>query len=123
MNGPLDSPYDELMASAQTQEESLEAVQWVALIAESSHSQGGSSLEVLEDQSVLASGANPSHDVYTLEFARFVQTFRKIAVPEEFRYLFFIAGGALVGVLAALLKFMEDSWQVSIIPDMVLTAN
>jgi uncharacterized oligopeptide transporter (OPT) family protein len=30
----------------------------------------------------------------------------------------FIAGGALVGVLAALLKFIEDSWQVSIIPDM-----
>ena len=31
----------------------------------------------------------------------------------------FIAGGALVGVLAALLKFIEDSWRVSIIPDLV----
>lgn len=31
----------------------------------------------------------------------------------------FIAGGALVGVLAALLRFIEDSWQVSIIPDLV----
>jgi putative OPT family oligopeptide transporter len=31
----------------------------------------------------------------------------------------FIAGGALVGVLAALLRFIEDSWQVSVIPDLV----
>jgi putative OPT family oligopeptide transporter len=31
----------------------------------------------------------------------------------------FIAGGALVGVLAALLRFIEDSWQVSFIPDLV----
>jgi hypothetical protein len=30
----------------------------------------------------------------------------------------FIAGGALVGVLAALLKFVEDSAKVSIIPDL-----
>jgi len=30
----------------------------------------------------------------------------------------FIAGGALVGVLAALLKFLEDSAKVSIIPDL-----
>lgn len=31
----------------------------------------------------------------------------------------FIAGGALVGVLAALLRFVEDSWKVMIIPDLV----
>jgi putative OPT family oligopeptide transporter len=31
----------------------------------------------------------------------------------------FIAGGALVGVLAALLRFIEDSWKVTIIPDLV----
>jgi len=30
----------------------------------------------------------------------------------------FIAGGALVGVLAALLKFVEDSAKVSIVPDL-----
>ncbi len=30
----------------------------------------------------------------------------------------FIAGGALVGVLAALLRFIEDSWRVSIVPDL-----
>jgi L-lysine 6-transaminase len=34
-------------------------------------------------------------DVYSREFAGFVKTFREIAVPPEFRYLFFIAGGAL----------------------------
>jgi putative OPT family oligopeptide transporter len=31
----------------------------------------------------------------------------------------FIAGGALVGVLAALLRFVEDSWKVSLVPDLV----
>ncbi len=31
----------------------------------------------------------------------------------------FIAGGALVGVLAALIRFIEDSWKISMIPDLV----
>jgi putative OPT family oligopeptide transporter len=35
----------------------------------------------------------------------------------------FIAGGALVGVLAALLKFAEDSWRISIIPDLTRWAT
>ncbi|MBP1624346.1 MAG: putative rane protein, partial [Acidobacteria bacterium] len=35
----------------------------------------------------------------------------------------FIAGGALVGVLAALLRFIEDSWKVSIIPDLTKIAG
>lgn len=40
--------------------------------------------------------ANPANsDIYSREFAGFVKTFREIAVPDEFRYLFFIAGGAL----------------------------
>lgn len=40
--------------------------------------------------------ANPANsDVYSREYAGFVQTFRDIAVPSAFRYLFFIAGGAL----------------------------
>jgi L-lysine 6-transaminase len=34
-------------------------------------------------------------DVYSREYAGFVRTFREIAVPDEFRFLFFIAGGAL----------------------------
>ena len=40
--------------------------------------------------------ANPANsDVYTPEYAAFVRTFREIAVPDDFRYLFFVAGGAL----------------------------
>ena len=40
--------------------------------------------------------SNPANsDIYSQEFAAFVETFRQIAVPDEFRYLFFIAGGAL----------------------------
>ncbi len=43
-----------------------------------------------------ASLANPANsDVYSPEYAAFVDTFRRVAVPDEFRYLFFIAGGAL----------------------------
>ena len=40
--------------------------------------------------------ANPANsDIYSREFAGFVKTFRELAVPDEFRHLFFIAGGAL----------------------------
>ena len=34
----------------------------------------------------------------------------------------FIAGGALVGVLAALLRFIEDAWRVSLVPDLTRVA-
>ena len=55
----------------------------------------------MEDEgfrSSLMAGAlsNPANaDIYSREYAAFVKTFREIAVPEDFRYLFFIAGGAL----------------------------
>jgi L-lysine 6-transaminase len=40
--------------------------------------------------------ANPANsDVYSRELAGFVDTFRRVAVPEAFRHLFFIAGGTL----------------------------
>ena len=40
--------------------------------------------------------ANPTNsDMYSREFAAFVKTFRALAVPAEFRYLFFVAGGGL----------------------------
>ena len=39
---------------------------------------------------------NPTNsDIYTTEMAEFVDTFGKIAVPDYFKHLFFIAGGAL----------------------------
>jgi len=40
--------------------------------------------------------ANPANsDMYSQQFAAFVQTFRELAVPDGFEYLFFVAGGAL----------------------------
>ncbi len=40
--------------------------------------------------------ANPANsDIYTRQFAAFVETFRELAVPQGFKHLFFIAGGAL----------------------------
>jgi L-lysine 6-transaminase len=40
--------------------------------------------------------ANPANsDIYTAEYAAFVDTFARLAVPDELRYLFFVAGGAL----------------------------
>jgi L-lysine 6-transaminase len=40
--------------------------------------------------------SNPANsDIYSRQFAAFVKIFRELAVPAEFRHLFFIAGGAL----------------------------
>jgi L-lysine 6-transaminase len=40
--------------------------------------------------------ANPANsDVYSPEFAGFVETFRRLAMPEPFAHVFFVAGGAL----------------------------
>jgi len=40
--------------------------------------------------------ANPANsDIYTSEYAAFVETFARLAKPPAFRYLFFVAGGAL----------------------------
>jgi L-lysine 6-transaminase len=34
-------------------------------------------------------------DIYTLEMAQFVETFRRVALPEGFDHIFFVEGGAL----------------------------
>ncbi|MGD8281805.1 MAG: aminotransferase class III-fold pyridoxal phosphate-dependent enzyme, partial [Gemmatimonadota bacterium] len=40
--------------------------------------------------------SNPANsDIYSRQYAAFVKTFRELAVPGEFRYLFFVSGGAL----------------------------
>ncbi|MFW5950959.1 MAG: L-lysine 6-transaminase [Gemmatimonadota bacterium] len=40
--------------------------------------------------------SNPANsDIYSRQYAAFVQEFRRIAVPDAFRYLFFVAGGSL----------------------------
>ena len=39
---------------------------------------------------------NPSNsDFYTVEMARFVETFSRLAIPDGFRHAFFVAGGAV----------------------------
>ncbi len=61
----------------------------------------GHSHPKLEDEGfreslMTAALSNPSNsDMYSREFGAFVKTFRALAVPDEFRYLFFIAGGGL----------------------------
>jgi L-lysine 6-transaminase len=43
-----------------------------------------------------AAVANPANsDIYSAEYAAFVDTFGRLAMPPEFKYLFFVAGGAL----------------------------
>ena len=52
--------------------------------------------EGFRESLMTAALANPSNsDMYSREFAAFVKTFRALAVPAEFRYLFFVAGGGL----------------------------
>ena len=53
---------------------------------------------------------NPTNsDVYTTEFAEFVDTFGRVAMPPYLKYAFFVAGGAL-GVENALKAAMD--WKV-----------
>jgi L-lysine 6-transaminase len=60
----------------------------------------------------VAALSNPANaDVYSREYAGFVDTFRRIAVPEEFPYLFFVAGGALA--VANAMKAAFD-WKVQL---------
>ena len=52
--------------------------------------------EGFRESLMIAALSNPSNsDMYSREFGAFVKTFRALAVPDEFRYLFFIAGGGL----------------------------
>jgi L-lysine 6-transaminase len=60
------------------------------------HNHPGLSDPGFQDALMRAAIENPANsDVYSREFASFVRTFREIAVPDDFRYLFFVAGGAL----------------------------
>jgi L-lysine 6-transaminase len=48
------------------------------------------------DKLLYAAIVNPSNsDVYSVEMAEFVDTFRKLAMPKEMKYTFWIAGGTL----------------------------
>jgi L-lysine 6-transaminase len=57
-----------------------------------------------------AAVSNPTNsDIYTLEFAEFVDTFGRVGIPSYLPYAFFVAGGAL-GVENALKAAMD--WKV-----------
>ncbi len=52
--------------------------------------------EGFHESLMTAALANPSNsDIYSREFAAFVKGFRDLAVSDDFRYLFFVAGGGL----------------------------
>ena len=62
------------------------------------------------DKLTRAALANPANsDIYTTEFAEFVDTFGRMAMPPYLRYAFFVAGGTL-GVENALKAAMD--WKV-----------
>jgi len=52
--------------------------------------------EVFKHNLLLAALTNPSNsDIYTTQYAQFVETFSKIGIPEYLPHAFFIAGGSL----------------------------
>ena len=52
--------------------------------------------EYFKNKLILAAISNPSNsDIYTQQYAEFVNTFSKIAIPEYLPHAFFIAGGGL----------------------------
>ncbi len=66
--------------------------------------------EIFKKNLLLAALANPSNsDVYTVQYAQFVETFARIAKPNYSKYAFFIAGGTL-GIENGLKTAMD--WKV-----------
>lgn len=52
--------------------------------------------EEFKQELLAAAISNPSNsDFYTVQFANFIKTFIKVAMPEAFKHVFFISGGAL----------------------------
>jgi L-lysine 6-transaminase len=65
---------------------------------------------VFREKLLRAALANPTNsDIYTVEFAEFVDTFGRVGMPSYLPYAFFVAGGAL-GVENALKAAMD--WKV-----------
>jgi L-lysine 6-transaminase len=65
---------------------------------------------VFREKLMRAALSNPTNsDIYTLEFAEFVDTFGRVGIPPYLPYAFFVAGGAL-GVENALKAAMD--WKV-----------
>lgn len=51
--------------------------------------------EFREELTAAAINKPSNSDVYTVEMAKFVETFTRIAVPDSFKHLFFVEGGTL----------------------------
>lgn len=51
--------------------------------------------EFREELALVAMNKPSNSDIYTVEMAKFVETFSRTAVPEYFKHLFFVDGGAL----------------------------
>ena len=91
----LERSHGTTMVDALTGKEYLDCYSYFASLP-MGHNHPKMADEAFRSSLMAAALSNPANsDVYSREFAAFVKTFRAIAVPPEFRYLFFIAGGAL----------------------------
>ena len=91
----LEKSHGSVMVDALTGKEYLDCYSYFATLP-IGHNHPKMCDEAFRTSLMTAAVANPANsDVYSREYAAFVRTFRDIAVPAEFRYLFFIAGGAL----------------------------
>lgn len=91
----LEKSHGSVMVDALEGKEYLDCYTYFATLP-IGHNHPGMQDEGFRQSLMTAALSNPANsDVYSREFAGFVDTFREIAVPDEFRYLFFVAGGAL----------------------------
>jgi L-lysine 6-transaminase len=91
----LEKSHGTTMVDALTGKEYLDCYAYFATLP-IGHNHPGMEDEAFRGSLLRAALANPANsDVYSREYAAFVEIFRRVAVPEPFRHLFFIAGGTL----------------------------
>ena len=91
----LEKSHGAVIVDALTGKEYLDCYGYFATLPVG-HNHPGMSDEGFRESLMTAALANPANsDIYSRQFAGFVKIFRELAVPDDFRYLFFVAGGAL----------------------------
>ncbi|MGH7557920.1 MAG: L-lysine 6-transaminase [Gemmatimonadota bacterium] len=91
----LEKSHGTTMVDALTGKEYLDCYAYFATLP-IGHNHPGMDDEGFRESLMRAALANPANsDVYSREYAAFVEIFRRVAVPAPFEHLFFIAGGAL----------------------------
>lgn len=91
----LEKSHGTTMVDALTGKEYLDCYAYFATLP-IGHNHPGMEDAGFRESLLKAALANPANsDVYSREYAAFVEIFRRVAVPAPFRHLFFIAGGAL----------------------------